>query len=476
MAQPLSLPVALADAPRVAAVRHIGPNTSALPQSQTLPLPIKALLASIAGFRQAPSVQVLQLLLVNDAARLCRVPQAMLLEQNGSKRTTITAVSSVSAVDANAPLIRWLEQQLAIAQAFCGGNDRRPDKAVRRTLLAEQAPGGAYPFAEVLLLPIMDRKGRVFALLALLGNQPVQPAGEWIAGQLADAAGHAFSALQASRWPVGKLASRRAILLTALAAIVLGFVPVPMTVLAPAEVVAFEPAMVAAPMQGVIATLHVEPNQKVAKGDLLFSYEPVELAARHEIALRKADTAASKLRTIEQEALRAQSGARDLAEARAEHALAQAELDRAGALLGLARVHAPADGVAIFSNRQEWTGKPVQTGERIIEIAQPAQTRFRIDMAVSDAIVLENGTSARVFLDANPLSPVSVEITSRSYRATRSAEGRMVHQLTAQDTGRQAAVSRIGLRGTAQVFGDRVCLGFFLFRKPLSAFRQYFGV
>ena len=35
---------------------------------------------------------------------------------------------------------------------------------------------------------------------------------------------------------------------------------------------------------------------------------------------------------------------------------------------------------------------------------------------------------------------------------------------------------RLGIRGTAQIYGDRVFLGYSLFRKPIALMRQKFGL
>ena len=37
------------------------------------------------------------------------------------------------------------------------------------------------------------------------------------------------------------------------------------------------------------------------------------------------------------------------------------------------------------------------------------------------------------------------------------------------------ATVRIGLRGTAKIYGDRVLLGYYLFRRPLATLRGWTG-
>ena len=65
------------------------------------------------------------------------------------------------------------------------------------------------------------------------------------------------------------------------------FVPVRLSVLAPAEVVALNATAVAAPQDGVVGSFAVAPNAKVKAGDLLFSLDDSSLLNRLAVA-RKA--------------------------------------------------------------------------------------------------------------------------------------------------------------------------------------------
>ena len=65
------------------------------------------------------------------------------------------------------------------------------------------------------------------------------------------------------------------------------FVPVRLSVLAPAEVVALNAIAVAAPQDGVVGSFAVAPNAKVKAGDLLFSLDDSSLLNRLAVA-RKA--------------------------------------------------------------------------------------------------------------------------------------------------------------------------------------------
>ena len=50
--------------------------------------------------------------------------------------------------------------------------------------------------------------------------------------------------------------------------------PVRLSVLAPAELVPAHPEVIRAPIDGVIGQFHVQPNQAVKKGQLLFQIDP----------------------------------------------------------------------------------------------------------------------------------------------------------------------------------------------------------
>ena len=96
-------------------------------------------------------------------------------------------------------------------------------------------------------------------------------------------------------------------------------------------------------------------------------------------------------------------------------------------------------------------------------------------MPVGDAIVLEEGARVRLYLDADPLNAVEAKLTSASYHAVPDAAGVLAYTVRAAFES-DATPPRIGLRGTAQIHGERVSAFYYLFRKPLAAVRQWTGL
>ena len=83
----------------------------------------------------------------------------------------------------------------------------------------------------------------------------------------------------------------------------------------------------------------------------------------------------------------------------------------------------------------------------------------------------------KLFLDSDPLHPWPATVQRADYKAKVGENDivsfRVVATLTAQP---DRPLPRLGVRGTAQVSGDDVSLGLFLFRRPITYLRQWVGL
>ena len=252
---------------------------------------------------------------------------------------------------------------------------------------------------------------------------------------------------------------------------------VPLRALAPVEIIARDPFIVAAPIDGVIDAIPVEPNQKVKSGDILVRLADTTLKNRFEVADREVQVAEARLKQSNQIAFSDPRGMHEIGIARAELSLKLAERDFARDLLAKTQIAAPHDGLAIYSDKRELIGRPVAVGERILEISEPAKVEARIDLPVADAIALTPGASVKLFLDSDPLHPWPATVQRADYKAKVGENDivsfRVVARLSAQP---DRPLPRLGVRGTAQVSGNDVSLGLFLFRRPITYLRQWIGL
>ncbi|GAA0599588.1 efflux RND transporter periplasmic adaptor subunit [Caenispirillum bisanense] len=443
--------------------------------------------------RRAETEDALRFVLVNQTRRLVTFRQAVLVRLRGPGRFVVEAVSNVPVLDREAPFVRWLGQVLLTLRPDLPPPSPPPPgmPAVRRLDGAALPSDLAAEWAEwwppeVIWVPLPAPQGQApLGGLLLAREVPFSPAELVLADRLADAYGHAWDALrrrpgrrfggrQASS--AGDGARRRRWLGWTAAAVVLGALawPVQQSTLAPAEVVPREPRVIAAPLDGVIEEVLVEPNQPVTAGQPLFRFEEAPVRAKRDVAARQLAVAEADLRLAQQAAFRDVTRKGEVALKEASVALRQTELAYAEELLARAVVAAPADGVAVFANRDDWTGRPVAVGERVMVLADPERTELRAWLAVSDAISLEAGTEVRLFLAVDPLNPVPAVLRRASYSAELTPEGVLAYRIEAGFL--DDAAPRLGLQGTAKLYGEHAPLAFTLFRRPIATLRQMLGL
>lgn len=415
--------------------------------------------------RKAGNTEQLAFAMVNDGQALFGFRHAALLIAG-----KVQALTGISVVEAHAPFVAFVERATATLL-----KQERLDEGhnVDPTHLDEQARADMNDLsaAHAYWLPLKNRSGETFGGLWLARDLPFNEAEQSLLRQLADTYAHAWLALQPHkpwrmRWP------RKKLLAVAASLSLLLLIPVRQAVLAPAEVVPLGGRVVAAPLDGVIAEFLVKPNQSVAAGALLVRFEATSLKAQADVAERALGVAEAELKANSQRAFAdAESSARlDLLAARVEQK--RAERDYARQLLARSEVRAEREGIAVFADAERLTGKPVQTGERLMQIADPSQAELRIELPVGDAIALQPGAEVALFLDSDPLNRHEAQLERSAYEAQTTAAGQLAYRLDARFV---ETPPRVGLRGTAKLFGDRAPLAYYLLRRPLAAARQSLG-
>jgi len=258
-----------------------------------------------------------------------------------------------------------------------------------------------------------------------------------------------------------------------LAAIAL--LPVPITALAPVEVTPKDPFILTAPFDGVVREIVPTQGQQLSSGDTAIIFDDVQLLNNKLVAEQRMAVARAEYDKTSQGAIADYTIKRDIEVARAGYELAQLESDYANQLFEKSRMQVPVNGVAIFSDKQDWEGKPVSAGEAILSVADPKKISFTIDLPVKDSIVIENGARVRIFLDSDPLNPLEAELVSANYSTTVDKREVLSYKLEAKLSDTDSPPPRIGVQGTALIYGEHATLGYTILRRPYSAFRQLTG-
>lgn len=427
--------------------------------------------------RQAETARDLSFVFVNDTRQALPFRQAIFwrLTELGSAR--IERLSNISDLDENAPMVRWLRQLADWVRVQDGwpacaayvGNDI--DESLRGEWQAHLAP-------YLLVIPLRDKlESAAFGGLLLAAEEPWNEAHLAVAEQLGECYGHAWSALHPQSRVREKVESHllRHWRRYALGLLLVLLYPMRQYVLVPAEVVARHPVVMAAPMAGVVQEIHVQPNQQVKAGQLLFSLEATELSNRLSVAEKAHAVAQAEYLKNSQQALSCDGCRARLPELQAAEQREQAQVTWAREMLSRTEVRAPMVGLAVFSDINEWRGRPVNVGERVMQVADPLDTRLQIDMPAADAIAIDRDTRFVFYLDVNPLRSFDGKVISSSYEASVTPDQHLAYTLLADFRAGQPT-PRLGMRGTAKVYGSRAPLLYYLVRRPVAWFRRTLGI
>uniref|UniRef100_E1T929 Secretion protein HlyD family protein n=1 Tax=Burkholderia sp. (strain CCGE1003) TaxID=640512 RepID=E1T929_BURSG len=457
--------------------------------------------------REAPNEETLGFVIVNESLSLIPYRQAAWWRARSPVPGAVAAVSGLPQRDPGAPYVQWLGQVCRVLERRSIDADAaaRQTRSHAQTHAQTQAPAAdavgaarrARPQAltadglpealaaewndwwptHALWVPLGDRDGHSLGGVVFAREQPWTQLDEALFAELSRVWSHALAAFAPrASWPERvKLAlragkHRRRVL----AALVLALaVPVPLTVLAPAEVTAKDPFVVRAPLDGVIDRLFAQPNQRVAAGAPLFALDSTTLASRYALANKNFATAQEEYRQTAQLAVTDDKDRLDMALRKGKLDASAIELDYTARELARIRVNAPRAGVAVFSDPNDWNGKAVSIGEKVMLLADPASVELTAYVPVADNVDVVPGATLALYPKSSPFAAYDARIDTVAYRAEPTPEGVVAYRVKASFVG--AVKPPLGAMGTARIHGRWVPVAYYLLRRPLATIRQWLG-
>ncbi len=262
------------------------------------------------------------------------------------------------------------------------------------------------------------------------------------------------------------------LLITAIAAAM--FIPINMSALAPVEVIAKDPSIITSPVNGVIEKVLVNTNDPVSVGDDLVKLDDLNFKNNYEISLQELEVAEAELLRVKQSSFTNPDDKAKLVELSTEVGLKKKEAAYAKEQLNYSVISAETRGVAVVEDSIDWQGRPVRIGEKILTIADPTQVEFLIFLPTKDSLLIQESAEVKVFLDSDPLNSLDAEVIRTSYKPELTPENILAYRIYAsiEDVAQNP---RIGLRGTAKIYGEKTSLFYYLFRVPINLTRQFVG-
>jgi len=413
--------------------------------------------------------------IVNETRILIPYRQAVLFTWGGGS-LQVTAVSGLAVLDSSSPFIQWLAglaaKRLADDRAWASATITAADCGMEDTLMrsawADWLPREGY------WLPLLGPQDRPQGVLALFREEVWSTAEQHVLSYLADSYGQALAAFSPpphKAW-FGKVRRRWKIMAVVL--ILLSLYPLRESALAPAEVTASHPQLVRSPLDGVISHLAVRPNQEVKKGQELARLDDAQLSSRLAVAQKTLEMARAEYSQLLQLALANP-------EAKARLPLLKGRIDQLVAeaayvedLFRRTVIVSQSDGVAVFDDPNAWLGRPVALGEKIMLVADQNQVELTILLPMNETLPVRLGGDVLFFPNTSPSSPRRVTLNHVSYQASEPVGDSLAFILRGSfDEG--SGLPRLGMRGTAKVYGPRMPLVGIALRHPIRVARQWLG-
>ncbi|GAB3475482.1 efflux RND transporter periplasmic adaptor subunit [Marinomonas epiphytica] len=447
-------------------IRELNSSQPSKPNKLDIATPALKLLQFEADVRHCNTTKELIFDLANHLNTILPYEKAFIFAEGQGSKREVVAASAASYIEKSSPLIKelnlWAKQyeHLLVASSI----------KVKDILSTTELP-----YSEAYWLPIKGESEEAQYYLLLFASKGYTDNQKALLQRLAFTYQHAFRAVQAnpmSSLPWWKQYWVKLIVLVSF--IIIASHSMPINVLAPVEVVANKPFIVTAPFNGVVKEVVALPNSEVTSGDIVVEFEDLELRNEFLLSQRKLAVAKAKYDKAQAASFVQISGTESVAVSRAELNLALIESEYAREKLAKSVIRTPQSGVVIYNDKEEWQGKAVQVGERLMQVADTGDVRYRISVPTGQMMEFNHNADIMIYLDNSPLGGHTARLESIGYQAVVTPEGVASYILTAMPSENQLAA--IGTRGTARIYGEEAPLIWHLIRRPVNSVRQWLGV
>ncbi len=426
--------------------------------------------------REAKTKDELNFIVVNETREIIDYTNSFLLLKSATDKFHVNTISDIATVDRTAPLVTFVEDIIN----HKSNKDLKEIQLIDLDKLTKQLkrkkPKNIPQY--LLCVPIFSPQKGLQGHLLLSRNEEFKENENELLRHLSRTYGHAFNTFSVNHSIKDFLnkhftGRKRWVIISII--ILIFLFPIRMTSTAPVEVVAKDPFLITSPFAGVVKKIIANNNDKTNPGDLLVLLEDIDLLNEFNLAKQSLQVAEKELLRARQSSFTDNEQKSRLAELVAQVDLRRTELKSTERKLKNSKIYSEKQGVVIVDRKSDWQGKPVAVGEKILTIADPNNIEFLIWLPVKDSIVIKENAETTIFLDINPISPYKGKLLRSTYEPELSPEEILSYKLVSSFDGNKDT-PRIGLRGTAKVYGHRVVLFYYLFRKPITFVRQLIGV
>ena len=222
----------------------------------------------------------------------------------------------------------------------------------------------------------------------------------------------------------------------------------------------------------VVKKCHVKDGQIVKKGTKILSYDTARMRFQLSAALAAYKETDAE---YEQESKAAFTDRERLGKLKIlSHRRKQAQIaiEEARWYLAHSEVYAPVDGMVtlVDGSADKLANRALRTGEKQFDIYSGEGMIAEIRVNEKDASVLDKNPFITLFLHTKPELPIRVKVISSRYYPELTEQNIYCYNLQAE-MAEPVPGLRYGMRGVARVSGEKVKLGYYLFRSLVLWYR-----
>ncbi len=428
-------------------------------------------------FRNAESETELGFICANELRSIVDYNFLFLLNRSSINRLKVNTISDLSVIDRTAPTVTFIEgllnkKGMINSDEVSAISLQSLDLDKVNLSIPENFPN------HLVFVPLSSRIEKNIGYLVLVRTEPVTSSEKDLLLHISESFSHALTAFGSKKTvlkSISRIFTGWVKWLVIVSITVVMFFPISMSALAPVEVVAKDQTIVTSPVNGVVEKVLIKTNENVKPGTELVKLDDLNFKNQYEIALQKLEVAEAELLRVKQSSFSNEDDKARLVELSTEVGLRKKEAAYAEEQLKYSIISAEREGIAVVEDFTDWQGRPVTIGEKILTIADPQSIEFQIFLPTKDSLLIKKEARVKVFLDSDPLNSLEGEVLRTSYKPALTAENILAYQIFAKLDENQGEIPRIGLRGTAKIYGEKTSIFYYIFRVPINLTRQFLG-
>lgn len=425
--------------------------------------------------RQSETIEKLAFIAVNKSIELIPYKQAIFWEKSDFSFNLHT-ISGNQELDKQGPYAQWMKRAIQ----FFLKVPQKPEFENVITIATKDLLDDWHEWTReyAVLLLFRNKKGDVKAGLWLEREASFLDAELTLLDELADAYGHAYRLIKNMRSKStedGFFQSKKFRIAALITFIALAFFPVRLTITAPAEIVAQNSRTVTIPFDGTLEGITVNPGENIKAQDVIAVMDKISLQGKVDLAKESYNAAQQAYSRAIRESLSSPDKKAEFNYLQAQVNAKKIEYDYAKELLQRSDIIAPISGLAVFSDKNTYNNRPVRTGDKIMQIANPKSIELLIRVPVNAMLPIKENIPARFYLNIAPLKNHTAAIQSIGYQASPDPDGLLTYKISATLNSNEEDF-RIGWKGTSKIYGEWSVLSYAILRRPLIALRQFLGL